>query len=180
MASKHIANEFGVPLYRLDLSSVLGKWVGDSEAGFARALNTLDQEEPAILLIDECEKIFAETEDQGTTSRLLSQLLWWLAEHKSRVLTAMTTNGVSKLPHELYRAGRIDEVMTIEKPTSKEAEILALAALAQYVKVTSSHHKELRKALLEAFAKKGKRLLSHAEITHLVVDTVKARGWITI
>jgi hypothetical protein len=180
MASKYIANEFGVPLYRLDLSSVLGKWVGDSEAGFARALNTLDQEEPAILLIDEVEKVFAATEDQGTTSRLLSQLLWWLAEHKSRVLTAMTTNAIGKLPQELYRAGRIDQVVTIPRPTVKEAETLALAALDQYVKVTPTHRKELLAALMDKFVERKRRLLSHAEITHLVVDTVKDRGWLTI
>ena len=180
MAAKYIANQFGVPLYRLDLSSVLGKWVGDSEAGFARALNTLDQEEPAILLIDECEKVFAETEDQGTTSRLLSQLLWWLAEHKSRVLTAMTTNDLTKLPRELYRAGRIDQVITLEKPSLKEADTLALAALNQYLKATPTQRKELIDTLRETFTKKGKILLSHAEITHLVIDTVKARGWISI
>lgn len=180
MASKHVANEFGVPLYRLDLSSVLGKWVGDSEAGFARVLNTLDQEEPAVLLIDECEKVFAETEDQGTTSRLLSQLLWWLAEHKSRVLTAMTTNDVSKLPKELYRAGRIDKVITIQKPSLTEADILALAVLEQYVKVTPAYRKELFRVLREEFLKSGKNLLSHAEITYLVVDTVKTKGWVTI
>jgi ATPase family associated with various cellular activities (AAA) len=180
MAAKHIANEFGVPLYRLDLSSVLGKWVGDSEAGFARALSTLDQEEPAILLIDEVEKVFAETEDQGTTSRLLSQLLWWLAEHHSRVLTVMTTNDVVKLPLELYRAGRIDQVMTIQRPTLKEAETLALAALGQYVKVTPSQCKEMKKVLMDSFVEGKRRLLSHAEITHLVVDTVKDRGWVNI
>ena len=39
-------------------------------------------------------------------------MLWWLAEHKSRVLTIMTTNNDKILPKELYREGRIDEVMT--------------------------------------------------------------------
>ena len=53
----------------------------------------------------------ASTIRRGTTTTMMSQLLWWLAEHKSRVLTIMTTNNSKVLPKELYREGRIDEVM---------------------------------------------------------------------
>lgn len=50
--AKYIAHEFGVPLYRLDLASALGKYVGESEAAMSRIFSALDQEEPAVLLTD--------------------------------------------------------------------------------------------------------------------------------
>ena len=52
---------------------------------------------------------------------MLSQLLWWLAERRSRVLVVMTTNKASSLPKELYREGRIDKVMVFNGLTHAEA-----------------------------------------------------------
>lgn len=179
--AKHIANEFGVPLYRLDLSSALGKWVGESESNFARVLNTLDQEEPCCLLVDEVEKIFSESEDQGVTSRLLSQLLWWLAEHKSRILTVMTTNNLEALPKELYRARRIDKVITIEKLSYEGATALAVAALEQFLKPEKKHKVLLTSRLSSLSHYKTKKYvpLSHAEIVQGVIDLIKELNWIS-
>lgn len=109
-AAKHIAKEWGVPLYRLDLAAAKGKYVGESERRLANSLARLDAEEPCIVLLDEIEKLFGgEHNDSGTTAGMLSQLLWWLAEHRSRVLAIMTTNNAKKLPPELVRRGRIDK-----------------------------------------------------------------------
>lgn len=108
LASKYIAADFGVPLYRLDLGSMMGKYVGESENNLNAALAQVDQVEPCVVILDEVEKIFQGNSDSGVTSRLLSQLLWWLQEHKSKVFTVMTTNNMKKIPEELYREGRID------------------------------------------------------------------------
>jgi len=111
--AKWIAHQFGVPLFRVDVAGAKGRFVGDSETTLATNLSRVDQEEPCVALIDEVEKLFGhESHDSGTTAGMLSQMLWWLAEHKSRVLTVMTTNNDKILPKELYREGRIDEVMT--------------------------------------------------------------------
>ena len=76
MAAKAIAAAFGVPLYRLDLGSMMGKYVGESEGNLVAALAQINQVEPCVVLFDEVEKIFQSTGDSGVTSRLLSQLLW--------------------------------------------------------------------------------------------------------
>jgi hypothetical protein len=110
-ASKHIAKEFGVPLYRLDLGAMMGKYVGESEGNLNAALAQVDEVEPCVIIFDEVEKVFQGNSDSGVTSRLLSQLLWWLQEHKSKVFTVMTTNDKSSIPVELYREGRIDQTM---------------------------------------------------------------------
>lgn len=111
LASKHIAQEFGVPLYRLDLGAMMGKYVGESEGNLNAALAQVDEVEPCVIIFDEVEKVFQGTSDSGVTSRLLSQLLWWLQEHKTKVFTVMTTNNVKTIPAELYREGRIDKTM---------------------------------------------------------------------
>jgi ATP-dependent 26S proteasome regulatory subunit len=111
--AKWVAHQLGVPLFRVDVAGAKGRFVGDSETTLALNLSRVDQEEPCVALIDEVEKLFGhDSHDSGTTAGMLSQMLWWLAEHKSRVLTIMTTNNDKILPKELYREGRIDEVMT--------------------------------------------------------------------
>jgi PIN domain nuclease of toxin-antitoxin system len=111
LASKYIAQQFGVPLYRLDLGAMMGKYVGESEGNLNAALAQVDEVEPCVIIFDEVEKVFQSTSDSGVTSRLLSQLLWWLQEHKTKVFTVMTTNKMSAIPAELYREGRIDRTM---------------------------------------------------------------------
>lgn len=115
LASKYIAQVFGVPLYRLDLGGMMGKYVGESEGNLNAALSQINQVEPCVVIWDEVEKVFqggnGGQSDTGVASRMLSQILWWLQEHKSKVFTVMTTNDKSKIPPELYREGRIDNVL---------------------------------------------------------------------
>lgn len=112
-ASKWMAEQIGVPLYRVDIGGTKNKYVGQSEQNLLTNLSRLDHEEPCIALLDEVEKVFASNnhDSSGTTQTMLSQLLWWLAERRTRVLVIMTTNNAKALPRELYREGRIDEVM---------------------------------------------------------------------
>jgi hypothetical protein len=110
-AAKAIAATFGVPLYRLDLGTMMGMYVGQSEGNLNAALAQVDEVEPCVIIFDEVEKVFRGVGDSGVTSRMLSQLLWWLQEHKSKVFTVMSTNDKTGIPTELYREGRIDKVM---------------------------------------------------------------------
>jgi hypothetical protein len=205
--AKHLASEWGVPLYRLDLSSTLGKYVGESEGNLTNVLDVVVREAPCILLIDEVEKLFGERDDSGVTSRLLSQLLWWLQEHTSKVLTIMTTNDRDALPPELVRAGRIDREIymgCLNEPTGQKFAatvldqfILDLTAdapdneLTKFGIVTYADH--LREEVEAAYGDlTGKyvggvftehdttvtQVLSHAELIALVHDLIKARKWV--
>jgi SpoVK/Ycf46/Vps4 family AAA+-type ATPase len=111
--AKYIAAQLGVPCYRIDLGETKNKWVGQSEANLKAALQRLDQEAPCVALLDEIEKMTGghESDSTGVTSSMMSQLLWWQAERRARVLPVMTTNDITKLPPELYRPGRIDKVV---------------------------------------------------------------------
>jgi hypothetical protein len=192
--AKYIAAEWGVPLYRLDLSSTLGKYVGESEGNLTNVLDVVVREAPCILLIDEIEKLFGERDDSGVTSRLLSQLLWWLQEHTSRVLTVMTTNDQASLPPELIRAGRIDTDIGIAPLDSYAGTAFAKEVLTQFVgdisqavpcaegaTVGATYWQHLHCDLEEVYAygehKVGPRI-AHAELIALVHDLIKARKWV--
>jgi hypothetical protein len=182
--AKHIANEFGVPLYRLDISGALGKYIGESEGAMSSILNTIDQEAPAVLLIDEVEKLFAtrEDSDSGVTARLLAQFLWWLSEHKTRVLTVMTTNNLSALPKELYRSGRIDLTLHMPKLSLVESQVLAEIVLRQFIeKATKAQVGVIMsaiKALSSPKTASSHPMISHADVTQTVYDVIKQKGWV--
>ena len=171
-AAKYIANQFGVPLFRLDVAASLGKFVGESERAVIKALSVLDQEAPAVVLLDEVEKLFSKQDDSGVTSRLLSQLLWWLQERKSRVFVVMTTNDMEAIPPELFRSGRVDRSYTIPPLTYNEAKDFSKSIIAPLTdeEVGSEVHAMVCTKLCTTFKKME---YPHSDIVQMVYDTIK-------
>lgn len=128
LSAKAIAYEWGLPLYRLDMGSVFGMYVGESEANLREALAAADRVAPCVLWIDEIEKGLATSDGGGgVTKRIIGQFLFWLQESTSKVFIVATANDVSTLPPELLRKGRFDEIFFVDLPTPEErAEILQL------------------------------------------------------
>lgn len=129
LSAKAIAHKWKLPLYRLDLGSVFGMYVGQSESRLREALEGADRVAPCVLWIDEIEKGLAGggTDSTGITTRLIGQFLYWLQESTSKVFTVATANDVSKLPPELLRKGRFDEIFFVDLPDDEErAEIIRL------------------------------------------------------
>lgn len=124
LSAKAIALNWNLPLYRLDLSTIHGQYLGQSEGRLKDALSTADHVAPCVLWIDEIEKGLAGatqgSNDGGTSTRLVGQFLYWLQEARSRVFVVATANDVSKLPPELLRRGRFDELFFVDLPTTSE------------------------------------------------------------
>ncbi|RBL83360.1 ATPase [Streptomyces cavourensis] len=124
LSAKAIAASWSLPLYRLDLSTIHGQYLGQSESRLKDALATADHVSPCILWIDEIEKGLAGATggagDGGTSTRLVGQFLYWLQEARARVFVVATANDVSKLPPELLRRGRFDELFFVDLPTPVE------------------------------------------------------------
>lgn len=123
LSAKAIAASWGLPLYRLDLSTIHGQYLGQSEGRLKDALTTADHVAPCVLWIDEIEKGLAgagQSSDGGTATRLVGQFLYWLQEATSRVFVVATANDVSMLPPELLRRGRFDELFFVDLPTPIE------------------------------------------------------------
>lgn len=132
LSAKAIALSWNLPLYRLDLSTIHGQYLGQSEGRLKEALNTAEHVAPCVLWIDEIEKGLAGAQgngDGGTSTRLVGQFLFWLQEARSRVFVVATANDVSKLPPELLRRGRFDELFFVDLPSPEERrEIIQIYA----------------------------------------------------
>ncbi|AQU89273.1 ATPase (plasmid) [Komagataeibacter nataicola] len=129
LSAKTIAAQFEIPLYRLDLANLMGMYVGQSEGRLKEALEAADRVAPCVLWIDEIEKGLAAggSDSSGVTTRMIGQFLFWLQESQARVFVVATANDVSKLPPELLRRGRFDELFFVDLPGSDERrEIISL------------------------------------------------------
>lgn len=175
MAAKAVATTFKCPLYRLDVPTVLDKFIGASEARVARILMICEREAPCVLLIDEVEKLFGSDEANGVTTRILSQLLWWLQEHQSQVFTIMTTNDSSGIPPELYRSGRVDARMTFSKLNLTEAKAFAGKTLKNLLGKTTLAMTQHLNLIITAKEQTG---YSQAELVDIVIHEIKAKGWL--
>ena len=126
LAAKASARLFNVPLLRLDIGRLLGKYVGESEHNMRVALKTAESISPCILWIDEIEKAFAGINQDGgasdITKRLFGQFLTWLQEKENTVFIVATANDITAFPPEFLRKGRFDEVFFIDFPNEEERE----------------------------------------------------------
>ncbi len=126
LSAKAAADLLKVPLLRLDMGRLMGKYVGESEANLRRAINLADAISPCVLWLDEMEKAFSGTGGQGTnaelTTRLMGTFLTWMQEKKSLSFVIATVNNISKIPPELLRKGRFDDVFYVDLPNDHERE----------------------------------------------------------
>lgn len=126
LSAKAAANLFGMPLLRMDMGRLMGKYVGESEANMRKAVSLAEAISPCVFWIDEMEKAFAGVGSDGAgtdvTTRLFGTFLTWLQENESLAFVVATANDITKMPPELLRKGRFDEVFYIGMPNHKERE----------------------------------------------------------
>lgn len=117
LAAKASAGLFGVPLLRLDFATIYNKYHGETERNLRESLKTAEAMSPCVLWIDEIEKgIATGSNDGGTSQRVLGTLLTWMAERKVPVFLVATANDIERLPAELVRKGRFDEIFFVDLP----------------------------------------------------------------
>lgn len=124
LTAKATASLFGIPLVRLDVGRLLGKYVGESEENMRKALKLSEAISPCVLWIDEIEKAFAGVGGDGgennVTTRLFGQFLTWMQEKENAVFIVATANDISKMPPEFLRKGRFDELFFVDLPNGEE------------------------------------------------------------
>ncbi|MFR8536427.1 MAG: AAA family ATPase [Lacrimispora saccharolytica] len=124
LAAKATASLFEIPLVRLDIGRLLGKYVGESEENLRKALKLSEAISPCVLWIDEIEKAFSGVGQPGggsdVTTRLFGQFLTWMQEKENTVFIVATANDISKLPPEFLRKGRFDELFFVDFPNAEE------------------------------------------------------------
>ena len=118
---KCLGRETGRPVLILDVGTLMGSLVGQTEERTRQALQIVDAMAPCVLMIDEVEKAFSGVgssgqTDSGVSSRMFGSFLSWLNDHDSDVFVVCTANDVAKLPPEFGRAERFDAIFFLDFP----------------------------------------------------------------
>jgi len=114
LMGKALGNLLGLPILWGNMGNLRGGIQGQTEANTRLFMQTAEAVAPCILFIDEIEKGMAgyASDHQttgGTGGRQLQMLLPWM-EADNGVYIYATSNDISKLPPELLRKGRFDEI----------------------------------------------------------------------
>lgn len=141
LTAKATATLFGLPLLKMDMGSLMGKYVGESEGNMRRALKVAEAVSPCVLWVDEVEKAFVGIGSGGAGSevatRLFGYFLTWMQEKTSQVFVIATANDISALPPELLRKGRFDEIFYVDFPSEQERHEIFKLHLQKRNKLTS-------------------------------------------
>ena len=122
---KALGKEVGRPVLQLDVGSLMGSLVGQSEERTRSAFKVIDAMAPCIAMIDEVEKAFAgigSSGDSGVASRMFGTFLSWLNDHESDVFVVCTSNDIAKLPPEFGRSERFDGIFFLDLPSLEEKD----------------------------------------------------------
>lgn len=168
LCAKVTAQLFNVPLLRLDMGKIMGKYVGESEENMRKAIALAEAISPCVLWIDELEKAFAGVNGSGNevTARLFGTFLTWMQEKTSSTFVVATANKIMDLPPELMRKGRFDEIFYVGLPKKEERK-----------KILEIHIKKRRKQDLSSIdLYKLSELTegySGADVEGIVIDAVE-------
>ncbi|HYT95611.1 MAG TPA: AAA family ATPase [Gemmataceae bacterium] len=165
LTAKMIGGLWRLPLLRLDVGALFGSLVGESEERARRALRLAETCSPAILWIDEVEKALASGGlDGGTSTRVFGTILTWMQEKSAPVFVVATANDISKLPPELLRKGRFDEIFFLDLPTLAERREIFTVHLAKRKRLPGDFD-------LERLARASEGYVG-AEIEQAIVDAM--------
>ena len=98
--------------------------------------------------------------------RVLGSLLTWMSERTSNVFLVATSNDISRLPPELVRKGRLDEIFFVDLPDEANRQEIFRIHLSTRDKAAENFDLPLLAASSEGF--------SGAEIEQAVVSSLYA------
>ena len=159
LSAKCVGTMWGIPLIRLNIGALFGKFLGESEGKWRQARAVIEALSPCILWIDEIEKGIqgfggsGSASDGGTTARTGSEFLTWLNECDKPVYIIATANDPLKVPAEFFRAGRFDVRFWVDVPNKKD-----------------------RMAVLDVVCKKWRSVPADKFVSELELDYAKIAG----
>lgn len=116
---------FKAPLLKMDMGSMMGKYVGESESNLRRTIQIAEAASPCVLWIDEIEKAFSGIGGHSDVmTRMFGYFLSWMQDKTSSVYVIATANNADNLPPELKRKGRFDEIFCVNLPDNGERKAI--------------------------------------------------------
>lgn len=169
MAAKVIAGVWDLPLVRLDMNLVLSGAYGAPEYAFDHALKVAESIAPLVLWIDEMENSFGyDLQGHGGNNNIFASFLTWMQEKPQTVFVVATANRIEKLPAEVIRKGRFDQLFFLDLPGEDERK----AILRIHIKAYGGDPETFNLNLLAAVTKNW----SGAEIEQ-VIKAARIRGY---
>lgn len=165
LTAKAVAQLWNLPLARLDFGALFTH--GRSpETNLRNVLRLAEALSPVVLWVDEIDKAFQPGGDALAASegvqRLLSGFITWLQEKESPAFVIATANAVDRLPPELLRKGRFDEIFFVDLPNVNERRQILSIHLAK-------HGRDPGRIDLMSLAEQCEHF-SGAELEQVVVD----------
>src|SRR5204863_7956815 len=94
-----------------------------TERNLRKAVDTAEVMATCVLSEDEIEKGLAVgDDDDGLSRRVLGTLLTWMSERAQPVFIVATANEITRLPPELVRKGRFDEIFFVDLPSRENRQ----------------------------------------------------------
>jgi transitional endoplasmic reticulum ATPase len=126
-----LAKSSGFNCVKIDMSRILGQYVGESEKNFKKCLLGAASQEPVIVFVDEIDTAFrrGESGDNGVNRNIFSEFLQFTGNtnNRGKVIFIAATNRPDLLDSALKRAGRFDKKIPILLPeVSERAEIFKI------------------------------------------------------
>ena len=118
-----LATELGKDVYRIDLSRVTSKWVGETEKNLSRLFDEAERAQ-AILLFDEADSLFAKrTEVRSSNDRFANMEVNFLLQRMEAFdgMTILTTNFESELDAAFKRRIRFRVLFPMPEAVQRNA-----------------------------------------------------------
>lgn len=142
LAAKLIGKEFGKDVFRIDLSMIVSKYIGETEKNLAYLFNRAEGKD-WILFFDEADALFGKRTAIGDAKDKwanleMSYLLQRMEEYTG--LTILATNFRNNLDPAMIR--RFQAMIHFPRPEHKERELLWNKLIPAYFKYDPSIHPE--------------------------------------
>jgi hypothetical protein len=129
LAVAWLATRLGIPLFRVDLSAVTSKYIGETEKNLSQLLARAEQNE-VLLLFDEADSLFGKRTDiHEANDRFANAQTNYLLQRMESYdgITILTSNGRGRFDDAFSR--RFDAILSFPLPGPEERRSLWLAHL---------------------------------------------------
>ena len=143
LVASWMATQLGLPLYRVDLASVVSKYIGETEKNLSTLLAKAEQAE-IVLLFDEADSLFGkrtdikDSNDRHANSQT-NYLLQRIEFYKGIVL--LTSNSRGRFDSAFTR--RLDKVIEFPLPSPEERRLLWKAHLGSKHQISAKQFNQL-------------------------------------
>lgn len=119
-----LAKASGFNCVKIDMSRILGQYVGESEKNFKKCLLGAQSQHPVIIFVDEIDTAFrrGDSGDSGVSRNIFSEFLQFTSNtnNRGKVIFIAATNRPDLIDPALKRAGRFDKKIPILLPDANE------------------------------------------------------------